>query len=73
MFKNSSNFVWDYDLKKSDTSNPAVKKWFLTRQLFFGDLKGIAKADLEKYLPSLNINKSLKELLTNFIAKPWLT
>ncbi|NCP17003.1 hypothetical protein COU24_00790 [Candidatus Kuenenbacteria bacterium CG10_big_fil_rev_8_21_14_0_10_39_14] len=67
MAKNLTKFIWDYNLKKSNVDNPTIKKWLLARQLFFGNLNGITLADLKKYLPNLDINRSLKELLTNFI------
>ena len=66
--KNKTIF-WDYDLKKADMKNPEVKAWYLNRKLKFGDLSGIGKSDLKKYLSKLNINSSLKELLRNFLAK----
>lgn len=63
--KNKAIF-WDYDIKKMDLKNPKVKRWYLSRKLAFGDLKGIKKTDLKKHLPKLNINASLKELLQNY-------
>lgn len=58
---------WDYDLSEADLSNPKTKIWYLTRKLQFGDFSGISKVDLRKYLPKLNINPYLKELLQNFL------
>lgn len=58
---------WDYDLNKADFSNPKIKSWYLTRKLQFGDLSGITKKELKKYLPKLDINPSLKELLKNYL------
>ncbi len=58
---------WDYDLSKANLSNPKVKIWYLTRKLQFGDFSGITKADLKKYLPKLDIDPSLKELLQNYL------
>lgn len=60
---------WDYDLSKMDLKNPIVLIWYLNRKLQFGDLSGLKKSDLKKYLPKLNINDSLRELLTNFLKK----
>jgi len=65
--KSSKIIFWDYDLSKADLSNPKVKIWYLTRKLQFGDFSGITKADLQKYLPKLNINHNLKELLQNYL------
>jgi len=66
--KNKAIF-WDYDLEKADLENPKAKVWWLTRKLKFGDLSGIKKADLKKYLVKLDINSSLKELLRNYLKK----
>ena len=69
MPKTSSNnpIFWDYDLNKADFSDPKVKIWYLNRKLQFGDFSGITKKDLRKYLPSLDIDASLKELLQNYL------
>lgn len=69
MNRNQQNkaIFWDYDLNKADFSNPKIKLWYLSRKLQFGDLAGVTKKDLKKYLPELNINPSLKELLKNFL------
>lgn len=64
--KNKAIF-WDYDVKKADLNNPDVKIWYLSRKLQFGDLSGVRKADLKKYLPKLKISRSLKELLNNYL------
>lgn len=65
--KSSKIIFWDYDLSKADLSNPKVKIWYLNRKLQFGDFSGITKIDLQRYLPELNINPSLKELLQNYL------
>ena len=67
MNKQKSKIIWDYDARKMDLSNPKVKIWYLNRKLLFGDLWGLTKADLKKYLPKLKINPSLKELLGNYL------
>lgn len=67
MNKKVNKIFWDYDVRKMDLSNPKVKIWYLNRKLRFGDLLGLTKTDLKKYLPKLDINPSLKELLTNFL------
>jgi hypothetical protein len=66
--KNKAIF-WDYDLAKTDLKNPKVLLWYLNRKLRFGDLSGIKKQDLKKFLSKLKINSSLKELLKNYLAK----
>jgi len=67
MTNKEKQIFWDYDLKKMDLKNPKVRLWYLTRKLQFGDLSGITKQDLKKYLGKLNISPSLKELLRNFL------
>jgi len=67
MNRQKSKIIWDYDVKKMDLSNPKVKIWYLNRKLRFGDLLGLTKTDLKKYLPKLDINPSLKELLSNYL------
>jgi hypothetical protein len=68
ILKNKAIF-WDYDGKKINWQDPRVKVWYLNRKLQFGDLDGLRKNDLKKYLPQLSINPSLRELLVNFLAK----
>lgn len=65
--KTDKKIFWDYDLNKIDLSKPKIKAWFLTRKLQFGNLRGLSKKDLKKYLPKLEINPSLKELLQNYL------
>lgn len=60
---------WDYDMEKSNLSEPKAKIWYLNRKLQFGDLKGLKKSELKRYFPKLNIEPSLKELLKNYLAK----
>ena len=67
MSKQKNKIFWDYDIRKIDLNNPKVKIWYLNRKLRFGDLLGLSKADLKKYLPKLDINPSLKELLQNYL------
>lgn len=61
------SIFWDYDINKAKLSDPKVKSWYLTRKLQFGDFSGINKKDLKKYLPNLDINPFLKELLQNYL------
>jgi len=67
MNKQSCKIFWDYDVRKMDLTNPKVKIWYLNRKLRFGDLLGLKKIDLKKYLPKLDINPSLKKLLQNYL------
>lgn len=65
--KQNKAIFWDYDLSQTDFSNPKIKSWYLARKLQFGDLSGITKKELKQYLPKLDINPSLKELLKNYL------
>jgi len=67
MTKRESKIFWDYDVRKMDLTNPKVKIWYLNHKLRFGDLLGLRRTDLKKYLPKLDINPSLKELLQNYL------
>ncbi len=65
--KKEKQIFWDYDLRKMDLSNPKIMIWYLSRKLKFGDLSGITKSDLKKYLSKLDISPSLRELLKNYL------
>lgn len=67
MSKQKDKIFWDYDIRKMDLTDPKVKIWYLNRKLRFGDLLGLNRTDLKKYLPKLDINPSLKELLQNYL------
>lgn len=70
MLKNADKAIfWDYDMDKIDLENPKAKKWYLERKIKFGDFSDISKKDLKKYLPKLDIDPSMKELLRNFLKK----
>ena len=66
--KNKTIF-WDYNIKKMDLENPEVKIWYLNRKLKFGDLRGLKKLTLKSIFFKLNIDSSLRELLSNYFAK----
>jgi len=65
--KKEKQIFWDYDLSRIDLSNPKAMIWYLNRKLKFGDLSGITKANLKKYLPKLDISRSLEELLKKYL------
>ena len=67
MNKRTNKIFWDYDRSKMNLSEPRTKIWYLTRKLQFGDIFGLDRNDLKKYLPKIDINPSLKELLQNFL------
>lgn len=57
---------WDYNITNADLGKPAVKSWYLSRKLQFGDLSNIKKTELKEYLSQLEISSSLKELFRNY-------
>lgn len=63
----NSPYFWDYKIAKKDLAKPEVKKFWLERKINFSDWRGIAKKDLRKYLPELNIRQDMKNLLTIFL------
>lgn len=65
--RREKEIFWDYNLEKIDLEKPEVKKWYLKRKLDFGDLSGLRRIDLEKYLSGLDIDISLKKLLVNYL------
>jgi len=67
--KIGKSIIWDYDFKKMKLDDPKAKIWFLNRKLQFGQLEGIKKKDLEKYLLQLEINPYLRQLLENYLSQ----
>lgn len=66
--KNKAIF-WDYNLGKVNLKNPKAKLWYLNRKLKFGDLSGLKKTDLKKYLSKLDITPAFRKLLANYLKK----
>ena len=64
----NQKLIWDYDLKKTSLKQPEVLKWYLERQLMFGELTGLSAKTLKQLLPDLTIQPSLKELLHNYLS-----
>jgi len=64
--KREKEIFWDYDLQKIDLRDPETKKWYLRRKLGFGDFSNVRERDLKKYLPELQIDPSLKQLLSKY-------
>lgn len=59
--------VWDYRISQKDLKGTKLGKWLLTRQISVADWKQINLNRLKKYLPKLDIDRSLKEVLGRFI------
>ena len=67
--KITSKYIWDYNVKKLDLSNPKVLIWYLERKIEYGDWGVLDKKTLKNYLPKLNINLYLKQILKDFLKK----
>mgnify|MGYP001602913781 CR=1 FL=1 len=67
--KNGSTkrFIWDYNTKNIDLHDPEIMKWYLKRKIDFSDWKSIDRKMLEKYLSDLDIDPSMKKLLSQFL------
>ena len=59
--------IWDYDIKSLDLSQPEIAKWYLKRRIDYADWKGLEYKLLKKYLPALDIDPTMKNLLADFI------
>lgn len=65
--KLTDKYIWDYDVKNLDLSNPRVLVWYLQRKIEYGDWEVIDKKTLKKYLPKLKINPYLKNILRKYL------
>ena len=66
--KVDNKYIWDYDIKTLDLKNPAVLRWYLTRKVNFGDYRSLDSNVLEKNLPKLDIDPTLKMMISKFYA-----
>jgi hypothetical protein len=62
-------YIWDYDTKKLDLSNPIVLIWYLERKIEHGDWEALDRKTLKKYFSKLQINPYLKHILKKFLRK----
>lgn len=67
--KLTDKYIWDYDVKNLDLSNPRVLIWYLERKIEYGDWEVLDRKTLKKYLSRLNINPYLKQILRDFLKK----
>ena len=67
--KLTDKYIWDYDVKNLDLSNPRVLIWYLERKIEYGDWEVLDRNTLKKYLSRLNINPYLKQILRDFLKK----
>ena len=68
--KLTQKYIWDYDIKQMDLKNPDVLVWYLQRKIEYGDWGVLDRKTLRKYLPKLEINPYLKQILQNFLKQP---
>ena len=66
--KADKKYIWDYDIKTLDLSNPTALRWYLSRKVNFGDFKSIDSALLEKNLSRLDIDPALKAMIKKYYA-----
>lgn len=66
--KKNKKYIWDYDVSQMNFDDPDTIKWYLTRKIEFGDWESIDRKILQKYLPELSIDPSLKALLQQFLS-----
>ncbi len=66
--KTNQKYIWDYDINNLDLSDPASAKWYLTRKINFGDWQSVNHRLLQKYLPQLDIDPTLKKMLQKYYA-----
>lgn len=67
--KVTEDYIWDYDIKNLDLSEPKVLLWYLKRKVEYGDWEVLDRKTLKKHLPKLKIDPYLKKILQNFLKK----
>jgi len=67
--KLTKKYIWDYNVKKMDFKNPEVLIWYLQRKIEYGDWEVLDRKTLKEYLPRLEINSYLNQILRNFLKK----
>lgn len=67
--KVDKKYIWDYDTKTLDLTNPATLRWYLSRKVSFGDYKSLDSKVLESNLSKLDIDPTLKKMISKFYAR----
>lgn len=67
--KITKKYIWDYDIKKLNFKQQEVLLWYLKRKIECGDWGVLDRKTLKKYLPKLEINPYLKQILREFLRK----
>ncbi|MBU1778498.1 hypothetical protein KJ992_02460 [Patescibacteria group bacterium] len=65
--KLTQKYIWDYDVKKLDLKKQDTLFWYLKRKIEHADWSVLDKKTLKQYLPKLDINIYLKQILKNFL------
>src|SRR3990167_8272541 len=61
--KLTKKYIWDYDTKNMDLSDPEILLWYLKRKIEYGDWEVLDRKTLKKYLPKIEIDFYLKYIL----------
>jgi hypothetical protein len=61
-------YIWDYDIKSIDLKNQEVLRWYLSRQINFGNWRTLDTKLVEQNLSRLDIDPTLKRMLKKYYA-----
>lgn len=65
--KKNKKFIWDYDISKMNLNDSDTMKWYLKRKIEFGDWESIDRKTLSQFLPELDLDFGMKNLLSIFL------
>lgn len=65
--KKNKKIIWDYDVKTLNLKDEKTMRWYLVRTIEFGDWASIDRETLARFLPSLQIHQTMKNLLHLFL------
>ncbi len=65
----TEEYIWDYDVKSLDLSDPRTLRWYLKRKIEHGNWGALDRKTLRQHLPKLKIDPYLKRILWNFLKK----
>ena len=64
--KPNKKYIWDYDINSIDLGKSAILRWYLARKINFGDWGSLKSKLVEKHLPYLDIDPTLKKMLKKY-------
>lgn len=70
MPRRSPRGLWDVHPDRLDLRKPSVLRWYVTRKILAGDWTALNRRALAQLLPSLRIDRNLKETLAAFLETP---